>query len=505
MNIRAGIMDIGSNSIRLVIYEVTEQGHYRVIQECKESARLSEKIDQQGYMSRQAVDKIVPIIRQFKSICDLYKVTHLRAAATAAIRNAENSSQIIEWLYQDTGVAIEVLSGEQEGAAGFLGVVNTMNAQDGIIIDIGGGSTEVTLFRSRQLIHTYSFPFGAVNMNVRFSGDGQWEAKHTQALEQFIREQLLQHEWIASNPGLPIIGLGGTIRTVGKMNQKKHRYSLPVTHHYQMRGEDVEELYHSLPSMTVLQRKKIPGLSKSRADIIIPGVIIMQTIYRTAQASEWMICGSGLRDGLFQELITPEHPIVPDPLEISLQNILAFNTPVPPEHLERVSAHARQLYAALEPAPFELDQKLLQVSSRLYKTGAALNYYQYSRHTYYWLLNAGLRGMTHREAVLTALIADYHPKARTPEQIQEFKDILHDADDMRIYRLGSLVKLAAALDRSELGSITEVTAQTKTGSVHLQLSCKTEPVLEMGELEAAAKDVQKAWDVNLSWSVHLLP
>nr|WP_250636795.1 hypothetical protein [Paenibacillus sp. IHB B 3084] len=177
MNSKIGIMDIGSNSIRLVIYEMTETGAYRIVQECKEAARLSEKVGANGRMEREAVRSIAPLLNQFLTVCRMHGVIRMRAAATAAIRNAANSDEIVQWIAEDTGLTLEILSGEQEGYAGFLGVVNTMNVSDGIIIDIGGGSTEITLFRKRQRLHTVSFPFGAVNMNWRFGREvrnGEW-------------------------------------------------------------------------------------------------------------------------------------------------------------------------------------------------------------------------------------------------------------------------------------------------------------------------------------------
>ncbi len=143
----------------------------------------------------------------------------MRAAATAAIRNAANSDEIVQWIAEETGLTLEILSGEQEGYAGFLGVVNTMNVNDGIIIDIGGGSTEITLFRERQRLHTVSFPFGAVNTNSRFGKEvrnGEWSSQQIEEMESFVRSSLQDHDWIFSNPGLPFIGLGGTLRTLVK-------------------------------------------------------------------------------------------------------------------------------------------------------------------------------------------------------------------------------------------------------------------------------------------------
>lgn len=135
---RIGIIDIGSNSIRLVIYDTTQAGGYKIIKECKYSARLSEKITKEGRLEKKDMDTIIPVLQQFKEICDDFEVERIRAGATAAIRNAANSAEIISYLSETSSIPIEVVSGYQEAYFGFLGVINAFDVQDGFVIDIGG-------------------------------------------------------------------------------------------------------------------------------------------------------------------------------------------------------------------------------------------------------------------------------------------------------------------------------------------------------------------------------
>ncbi|MFB5677073.1 Ppx/GppA family phosphatase [Paenibacillus terreus] len=506
MHSNIGIMDIGSNSIRLVIYEIKDTGAYRIVREYKESARLSEKVGPDGKMGRKAVLAIAPLLRQFKVICEQNNVSRLRAGATAAIRNAVNSEEVVAWIEEETGLLIEVLSGEEEGNAGFLGVVNSMNVHDGMIIDIGGGSTEVTLFRERKRLKTFSFPFGAVNMNLRFgqeSRDGIWDAEQIARLEQYVQSALEEHPWITSNPGLPFIGLGGTMRTLAKISQRTRDYSLQVTHHYEMAADEVDRMFAHLPRLSNGQRKKIAGLSKDRADIFIPGLIILQTIFRAAQGASFLISGAGLRDGLFHELIRPANPVLPDPLQSSLRNVLEFGVPAAPEHLDRVLNYTQQLYRLLTGESSLLDERVIRTAAMLYKAGTTLNYYHYTQHSVYWIMRAGLGGLSHREMVLAAIAADYHPKNRTERLLHAHKDILQPLDMQKVHRIGSLLQLGIALDRSETGVVDKMVPSFDDGSLHLRLYSREEPILELKAMENAAKDVQKAWDIILSWSVFL--
>lgn len=165
-----GIIDIGSNSIRLVIYELDQDAAYRIIHEDKYAARLSSVVESDGTILRHSLDKAITILRQFKATCEAYQTKLIRAAATAAIRNASNVLQIIEWLETETGLTIECVSGDREAYYGFLGVTQSIDLADGFVVDIGGGSTEITVFRDRKRLNSISLPIGAVNSHARYGG-----------------------------------------------------------------------------------------------------------------------------------------------------------------------------------------------------------------------------------------------------------------------------------------------------------------------------------------------
>ena len=155
-----GIIDIGSNSIRLVIYEINPHGAYRVVSEHKDSARLSERIGSDGILYSKDIISIVPILSHYTLLCKVHEVQTIRAVATAAIRNAANSVEIVRILQEQTGLHIEVLSGTEEARYGYLGVINTIDIRDGLIIDIGGGTRKSHCFETGKWCT--AFPFHSV-------------------------------------------------------------------------------------------------------------------------------------------------------------------------------------------------------------------------------------------------------------------------------------------------------------------------------------------------------
>ncbi|MGZ7443548.1 Ppx/GppA phosphatase family protein [Paenibacillus sp. TH7-28] len=500
-----GIIDIGSNSIRLAIYEATPQGEYRLIQEMKESARLSEKMNAGGAMERKDVLSIVPILEQFREICAVYSCRRIRVAATAAIRNAANAREISELLKEHTKLEIEILTGEQEAYFGFLGVAGAMAEEDGFIIDIGGGSTEITLFRARKLLHSVSLPLGAVNAQVRFgNGKEPWTAENAASLAAEIERMLSRHPWVSAHPGLPLIGLGGTIRSLGKLDQRRRKYPLRLAHYYRLDPESIRHYAETLPFMPLEKRKRLDGLSKARTDIIAPGLVILQTVFARIGAGCCLVSGSGLREGLLQDALGLQALAADEVLVWQACGLLAFHTQAPLAHFQQASHYAGRLHDLLLGGASAGGPKTRQIAAAaamLYKIGGTVRYHQYDKHTLYWLTQAPLGALTHREAVICGYVADYPVNHGKKVNLGIYKELLMEGDEALIQKLGSIVETAVALDASETQSVELLKAEAADGALLLTLKCRSQAYLEIRQLEAAAKNFKKAWDLRLEWEV----
>jgi len=163
-----GIIDIGSNTVRLAVYRMTDDGAYRVIDQGRWPARLSERMAADGTLPADAVDELAEVLRHYVRICAKHGAERVRAVATAAIRQAVNGKAVIERLHSAAGIGIEILSGEEEARIGSVAMLNSLRFGDGFVVDIGGGSTEISLIRRRQVVSAASFPIGCVNVAARF-------------------------------------------------------------------------------------------------------------------------------------------------------------------------------------------------------------------------------------------------------------------------------------------------------------------------------------------------
>jgi exopolyphosphatase/guanosine-5'-triphosphate,3'-diphosphate pyrophosphatase len=497
---RVGIIDIGSNSIRLVINEETEHGAHHVIDESKESARLSEKIGPDAILKLEDQHALCQTLNYFKKMCEANRTTMIRAVATAAIRNAANSADILTYVEHNTGLKIELLSGEEEARLGFLGMINSLDLKDGFLVDIGGGSSEITLFENRELIKSVSFPFGSVNTTKRYTKNGDLNDDDIIQIRTMVENALdKQKSWLQSRKGLPLVGLGGTIRNICKLDQRQRKYSLPLTHNYDMEASSVDQLMEQLSTLSVENRKKVEGMSKDRADIIVPGLIILQTIFRFVGAHRYKISGSGIRDGIYYEIIYPHQPRIDQVLNHSVRNLLALHPSVPVVHVHHVNKLALRLFDEMKVVHSlgSRSRDYLNVASLLYRIGVTVLYYEYAKHTFYLMAHSRIDGLSHREILICAFIASYKNKNRTKKMCLEYKDILSDTDFYLIEKLGILLQLAIALDRSETQPVQALSAVISKKELHLHLECSHSPLIEWRQVQLLQKEFKKIWELQI--------
>lgn len=504
-NDRIGIIDIGSNSVRLVIYERTDTGAYRVIDESKESARLSARIAPDGSIPEEDTRKLARMLNEFRLLCQVHAVGHIRAVATAAIRNAANGPQVAAELQRLSGMPIEILSGKEEARLGFLGMINALDVSDGFLIDIGGGSTEVSLFRDRKLVRSVSFPFGAVNTAKRFARS-ELSRDDINQIRDMVAEAAASEPWLSAQPPLPLVGLGGTIRSLCKIDQRRTKYALQQTHQYELKSESLGHLAEWLPSLNAKERSKVDGLSDSRSDIIVPGLTILHTLYSLIGATRCIVSGAGLRDGVFYETAFPGAPARSHVLDDSARNLLALHPIVSRAHAEQVALLSMRLFddLALHRLYGGRVRQLLHASSLLYRIGVAVDYYDFYKHTFYLLVHSRIDGLTHREAVLCALIASYKSKGRLRSMMSPFRELLDERDLELVGRLGTLLQLAISLDRSETQPVTELRATLDQQDLSIHWTCRHEPTIELGEIARISGEFRKIWGVRIKTNLALV-
>lgn len=457
---KIAIIDVGSNSARLVITQIFKSGAYNMVYNQKEALRLSQKTDTNGAINEAAFAETVECLQGFSTMCRIFKVDRIIAVATAAIRNAPNGKALTALAEKETGIKLHILSGKGEAYASYIGVINTLEVKDGIIFDLGGGSTELILFHNRQLVNSVSLPFGCVNLTTMFNTKDKMPPSVFSDINYLITSRLEQFPWLKDTK-LPLIGVGGTARTIAKIEQKRNKIPAFKIHNTQFSAATFRTIFKELRSTDLATRRKIQGLPKDRSDIILAGAGVIQCLLEATGSKQFIISGCGLREGLFLDYYSRQQGvplIVKDILADSTRNVLRLYS-MDIEHSEHVCDLALKMFDGWKPL-HKLNnswRKLLKTATLLHDIGITINYYSHARHSAYMIENSKLFGLSHKEQILTSLIAGWHNGiSKNYLRDRFYKNYLTDDDLVKVAKLSLIAALAESLDYSQTGQITTV-------------------------------------------------
>ena len=499
---KIGIIDLGSNSARLVIVNLFADGYFMVVDELKESGRLGQDMERDGFLKPQRVAETIKTLKMFRKLCDASGVTRIIAVATAAVRRAKNQRSFLDEIQASCGIKIRVLTAEEEAVYVYRGVINTMDVPKGIILEIGGGATKIVYYNRRNILNHTTLPFGAVTLTGLFSEDGLRPEEQAAKIEEFFTEQLKKVEWINDvDPDVQMIGVGGSFRNLFKISKMVHKYPLDTVHNYTMFTEDFMPVYDMIKVLDLDKKKKIKGLSAERADILPAALSIIKSFISFFNFEKFIMSGAGLREGIMfnQALpITEEKPIS-DVLNYSLTTLVKYYG-VDEKHVEHVVNLSIQLFKQLRVLHKFPRQylKVLKIAATLHDCGQRIKYYNHQRHSWYMILNANLYGVSHRDIVLAAFTACCHKK----EDINildwnRYRDILNEDDIEIVKRLGVMLRIAESLDRSMSGTIKSINCDILGDSVIMKTEVDGDAALEIRNAMAAGGEFKKSFHKNL--------
>lgn len=498
---KIGIIDLGSNTARLVIVDLFTDGHYNVVDELKESVRLGQDMDRDGFLKPQRIAETIKTLKMFKRLCDTSGVERIIAVGTAAVRRAKNQRSFLDEVQVACNITIRVLSEEEEAVLVYRGVINSMDIPKGLILEIGGGSTKIIYYNRRNLLNFATLPFGAVTLTDLFAGDAtpQEATKH---VEEFFTEQLKTLPWLLDlDPELQMIGVGGTFRNLFKINRLVRKYPLDTPHNYKIATEDFDGIYEMLRGLDVDKRKKIKGLDPNRADIMPAAMAIVKAFLNYTGIEQFTVSSNGLREGLMinQALpITLEKPVA-DVLTYSLETIIK-HTGSDVAHVERVMFLSVQLFKQLRVLHKFPRQylKVLKIAACLHDSGRNMRFYKHAAHSRYTILNSAIYGATHREIVLSAFVAGCHNGEDVPmTEWQKYKDIVTEEDLDAVKKLGVLLRIAESLDRSQSGMIKGINCDVLGDSVIMKTEVVGDATLEMNDAQTANPEFKRAFRKTL--------
>jgi exopolyphosphatase / guanosine-5'-triphosphate,3'-diphosphate pyrophosphatase len=470
-------IDIGSNSVRLKISRL-QNGRLKEIHEDREVTRLGEGVFSGGLLSPEAMSETVRVLRRFNRAIQECVTDSVKVVATAALRDARNSRAFVEWVRSTTGWTIEIISGLEEARLIHLGIVSAgrLGARSVLLLDLGGGSCEVTLSRAGQLRDTVSLPLGAVRLTGEFLKHDPPRKSELKRLQEFVAREIsrIQDRIKAAHVGAVIATSGTAAALVGAANRmarpKKRSPSTYATR------EMIRQLAKQISRLSLEQRRKVPGIGPRRAEIICAGAMAYAELLERCHLAGFRYSALGLRDGILAQMAADYDRSTRSGRAIESERWESIKRAV--EHY-RVDMHhalhvrdaALLLFSSLKSVhhlPPEY-REWLSAAAMLYEVGDYVNRNGHHRHTYYIIANSEILGYTPQQRKIIGSIARYLGKSR-PTPGDGPLSTLSPEELQNVTKASVLLRIARALNMGRSQAVGKVAVSARDGRVSMRLS-----------------------------------
>jgi exopolyphosphatase/guanosine-5'-triphosphate,3'-diphosphate pyrophosphatase len=487
-------VDIGSNSVRLKIARLTGR-RLREIHEDREVTRLGESVFRDGFLSPEAISNTVKVLRRFHRAVQKAGTDAVRVVATSALRDARNSRAFLEWVRSSTGWKVEIISGLEEARLIHLGIVamTRVSASPALMMDLGGGSCELTISVDGHIRDTVSLPLGAVRLTNEFLRHDPPRKTETRQLRGFISREIerIAGRILRAKPKV-VIATSGTAESLAAVCHGL--YKTKGARATAVSSAQMRRIAKMLANVPLDKRRTLSGVGPKRAEIIVAGAVVYTELLERCHLLGFRYSPLGLRDGLLAQMTaeydrgTRSHKQLESERWDSIRAAVAHYG-VEMDHALKVRRSAMDLFSALKPVhrlPPEY-QEWLSAAAMLYEVGDYVNRNGRHRHAQYIISHSEILGYSLQQRRIIAAIARYLGKSR-PTSTDGPIRVLSSQDQECVPKAALLLRLARALDLGRSGSVRTARAKIIAGGVRLLLVPKPRASVDL-ELWAVEKEV----------------
>ena len=473
-------IDIGTNSIHMIIVEATSQKSFKILDREKEMAKLGAGVFASNYISDRAFAVGLETIDRYVQLADRLEVDEIITAATSAIREAHNGEAFLNQVATQTGLCPRIISGKEEARLIFLAVRNSIALEEdkALVIDIGGGSTEAVLGDRHKIFFRDSMPLGVLRLLDMFEDKGSVSAEGRGVLEahiRFVAEQIWSE--IQSIGYDRVIGTSGTIRTLGEAAHiAAGGESLQSVNAEVVRLKDIEKLTAKLLEMKLEERSEVAEISNKRADAIHLGGVLLVQLLKMAKVEEITLCDASLREGMIldylqrhsQEVVTlPE----PENLRYRKAAYLVYKYESDWDENRHVADLALQIFDQTQKLHEygNLEREVLEFAALLHDIGQFISFRQHHKNSRYIIKQTDPRGFTDEEIVLIQHLVRYHCKAEPTKKHKKFRK-LDKSDRHIIQMLSGILRIAVALNKTKNQRVERVSCQASKEKLEINVA-----------------------------------
>ena len=459
-------IDIGTNSVHMIVVRVRPDLSFEVIDSEKAMVRLGAGGLGGRALTEDAMAAALQALARFKLLAVAHHVDEILAAATSAVREARNGGEFLARIEETTGIRAGVIPGAEEARLIHLAAVYGVDVGHGraVVIDIGGGSVEITLGTSNRVELASSFKLGVIRLTERFVKSDPLSERDEERLNKHILGELGSFCDEVAEAGFDrVIGTSGTILSLGAMAvAPSGEFPPSENRNRRVRAKQIKRLRKDLVSFNLAERQAIPGMDPRRADLDVAGAVLLDTILKRLGAEELTLCDLALREGLVLDYIRTntrhiaQTDRIPDVRRRSTVE-LAERCNYSAEHAHQVVTLALALFDQTRAVHglADLEREWLEYAALMHDIGVHISYQRHHRHSHYLILNGDLRGFSPDEIAVIALIARYHRRGTPKKTHEEYTQL---APQLRpaVRALASILRVAESLDRSHAQVVTRV-------------------------------------------------
>lgn len=501
--------DIGTNSIRLLVVCLQRDCTYQVLTRQKEVVRLGEGEFEDCCISESAIERAVVVCQRFIDLAHSFGADEYVAVATSATREAKNRNDLLHRLRQEARLDVRVVSGEEEARLIYLGVAGGTHLGDerAFFLDIGGGSTEIIVGGQHAYELLVSLPLGAIRLTNQFFArgfDGRVSKKRYESICRHVREVIGREIWRFSGPRpVRAIGSSGTIINLAEIASRTANGARSAGPGF-LDKKSLSRVIALLCSLTLKERRSLPGINPERSDIIIAGAAVLDSLMEAFSIERIEVTGRGLQEGLLADYLSRMEgfPLL-DQLSVRERSVLqlARSCGVNEFHSRTVAKLALELFDSSGKAGLHMfgpeERELLLYATFLHDVGSFISYQDHQVHSHYIIRNSDMPGFSRREALVMATIARFHRK-KAPGKRELAGTGLVPSDQKRVRALVALLRMAESLDRSHAALVRRAAFQETTGkNAVLLISAVGDCQLELWGIEHEAGNFRRIFGRRL--------
>jgi exopolyphosphatase/guanosine-5'-triphosphate,3'-diphosphate pyrophosphatase len=501
-------IDIGTNSIHMVVVQIEPHlPAFTIIAKEKDTVRLGDRDPKTGDLTPEAIARALAALRRCKDLADSLNAEQIIAVATSATREASNGQAFLQQIESELGIVVNLISGQEEARRIYLGVLSGMDFGEHphVIIDIGGGSTELILADLHEPRFLSSTKVGAVRLAAEFVYSDPMSEMELNYLRAYVRgmlersvDEIWQNLQLHETPRL--IGTSGTIETLAIVHALEKQGIAPnPLNGYQFSRKDLKDIVKKLAGMTYEERFAVPGISDKRAEIIVPGATILLEVMNMLNLDSITICERSLREGIIVDWMLT-HGLIDSRLryqnEVRKRNVIkiAHKYQVNLESSQRIADFALSIFAQTKGNLHDwgdLERELLWAAAILHNCGLYISHSSHHKHSYYLIRNAEMLGFNELELELIANLARYHRKSKPKKKHEGYQKIPHKKYQLMVKQLSAILRLAVALDRRQQGAIAQVNCNYDRDNKILYLNLVASELGDNCALELWSLDYKK--------------